>query len=802
MLICPACHAQNPDGAVLCERCSSQVSGETIVFEERTIVDPPRFGAPRPVAATPAAGDTLAPGDVVCQRYQILEAIGRGGMGCVYKVIDRHLERVVALKTIRPDLASDPAIVRRFKQEILLARQITHKNVIRIFDFGVDVDLRFITMEYFEGEDLHSRLIREGKLAPQAAVPIMIQICEALASAHAEEVIHRDLKPQNILVNGRNEIRILDFGLARLYEAPAASMVGGLLGTPDYMSPEQARGERVDLRSDLFAAGIVFHEMLTGALPFPGDSVMARLVARTRDRARPLSASDPSLPAALSRIVARCLEREPERRYASATEVLADLRQITSFAAPSQFASTIARLDARAKPLRLGAIVAVILAAMAGATVWFLRPKADAIPSPVEPYVAVLPLSTSGGSTEAKYAADGIRESISSHLFSARDVHAISPGAVDRADLSRSNDEIARKLGANLLLRGEVLEEVGRIRARLALYDVSKHANVWTGSTGGSSTELLSLEDDLARQLFEAMHLTSRMDAAGKAIRPPTGNMEAYDLYLRGRDALKNKRNNEAAAKEALASFEQAVAKDSSFALAWTGIADASVNLYRLNQESIDLERALDAARRASQNSSLPEVHLAAGSVYAQTGKNQQAIAEIQRALQVEPNSDDAYVRLGRVYLHMGQTKAALDALQNAVKLNPYYWYNHEQLARAYFRVGMGDQALTEFQKVAELAPDTASAYLGIGGVYMRQGKWEQSIPEYQRSIARQPSVEAYTSLGTAFFYLGRYSEALPNFQKAAQLNSRDPRALANLGSAYRQLNDNAKADEAFTRAI
>jgi tetratricopeptide (TPR) repeat protein len=198
----------------------------------------------------------------------------------------------------------------------------------------------------------------------------------------------------------------------------------------------------------------------------------------------------------------------------------------------------------------------------------------------------------------------------------------------------------------------------------------------------------------------------------------------------------------------------------------------------------------------------MPEVHLTAGSVYTQTGRPEEAIAEIRRALELQPNSDDAYVRLGRAYLEKGETNLAIQALKNAVRLNPYYWYNQEQLARAYFRIGKSDEALAAFRKTAELDPESASAHLGIAGVLVRQGKWEESIPEYKQSIALKPTATAYTSLGTVFFYLRRYREALPYFEKAAKLQNTVPLALANLGSAYRQTGQRDKANEIFGKAI
>ena len=304
MLICPECKTSNPDSAASCESCSTAFrldSPTTAVdqTDQRTEIAAPvssPFSSPLSGAAVARGFAGLVAGDVIAARYEIIAGIGQGGMGSVYKALDRELDRVIALKTIRPDLASNASVLRRFKQEILLARQISHRNVIRIFDFGVADGIRFITMEFVDGEDLKSRLRRTGKFAPDESVAVMRQICEGLQAAHAEDVIHRDLKPENILIDQQNHVRIMDFGLARSFEAPHVTRTGMLLGTPDYMSPEQARGDHADVRSDVFAAGLIFYELLTGDLPFKANSTVERLLQRTRERAQPPELVDPAIP--------------------------------------------------------------------------------------------------------------------------------------------------------------------------------------------------------------------------------------------------------------------------------------------------------------------------------------------------------------------------------------------------------------------------------------------------------------------------------------------------------------------------
>src|SRR5438874_1313682 len=334
-----------------------------------TMIDAPAKPAPRTRAGTTHAGQPmLEPGAVLAQRYEILEILGEGGMGAVYKAMDRELSRPVALKVIRPDLAGNQAILDRFKQELLLAREVTHKNVIRIYDLGEAEGMKFITMEYVEGEDLRTLIHEQTKLAPEEAVEIMQQVCRALEAAHSVGIIHRDLKPQNIMRDKSGRILVMDFGLARTLEGDGMTQTGALVGTMDYMSPEQALGKDLDQRSDLFTLGLIFYELLTGKMPYKADSVVASLLKRTQERAVPVSSHDATIPKALSNVVSKCMEPDINLRYQNAGEVLADLEawQGGRAAATLRFPSALTPWG-RSFPLHwYGAAVAVVILAIVG----------------------------------------------------------------------------------------------------------------------------------------------------------------------------------------------------------------------------------------------------------------------------------------------------------------------------------------------------------------------------------------------------------------------------------------------------
>src|SRR5437867_688387 len=326
---CPVCQADNPSTAGTCEQCNSPFPlsdapmppteyGQAAGWSAVVTVRPP---------SEVAAKGQLEPGSVLGERYEILQLLGQGGMGAVYKARDIELERLVALKLIRPDLASHPEILRRFKQEVILARDVSHRNVVRIYDLGQASGVRFITMEYVEGRDLRALLHEKRKLTPEEAVPIFLQIAAALEAAHSAGIVHRDLKPQNILADKNGRVYVMDFGVARSLETPGMTQTGALMGTPEYMSPEQAKGLKVDARSDLFSMGIIFYEMLSGILPFKADTAMATMFKRMQERVVPLAQAVPGMPLFLSDIVSKCMEIDVEKRYQSSRAIAEDLEK-------------------------------------------------------------------------------------------------------------------------------------------------------------------------------------------------------------------------------------------------------------------------------------------------------------------------------------------------------------------------------------------------------------------------------------------------------------------------------------------
>jgi serine/threonine protein kinase/Flp pilus assembly protein TadD len=782
--------------------------------------------APSPVPISDSAlhlAQLFPPGTLLGARYRILRVLGEGGMGAVYQARDQELDRVIALKVIRPELAGNPTILQRFKQELILARNVTHKNVVRIFDMGEADGIKFITMEYVDGEDLRSILRREGKFAPRDAVHVVEQVCRALDAAHAEGVIHRDLKPQNIMRDSQGRIVVMDFGLARSLDTSGMTQTGALVGTLEYMSPEQALGTELDQRSDLFTVGLIFFELLSGRMPYKADTALASLMKRTQERAAPVSSVDTSVPKALSNIVSRCLERDPKMRYHSAREILqqleawdanptitpSDLARMAP--APSRTVQISLPLPERRGWLFAGAaaLLLLLLLALPGARNLIFHGQTRLESTAGIPdvskgkYLAVLPFRILGEQKPLEYVAEGVAEALSAKLFQLQEVHLASSSATEKfANTSQPLDKVARALGVNLILQGTIQGSSDKLRITLDLQNVPTGERVWSQEFSGVPQDLLTLEDQAYSSLVGALELKPTNEEQARLATHPTENVTAYDMYLQGRTLLHGK-NGAQDAQTAVRFFDSALNNDKNFALAYTGIADASLRMYKDTKDGIWAQKALLAAQQAERlNPRLAEVHLSLGSVYSATGKSNEAIEELKRALALAPNSDEAYRRLGDAYKASGRKPEALAAYQSAVNANSYYWYNHNNLGSAYLQFGDADKALQEYQRVTEMSPDNATGYANIGATYLRQAKWAEAIPSFQKALALQPDADIYSNLGTAYFFLGRYGDSVKMFDQAVALSPKNEQLMGNLGDAYRASGRGPEAAATYDKAI
>ncbi|HET9802404.1 MAG TPA: tetratricopeptide repeat protein, partial [Candidatus Acidoferrum sp.] len=750
------------------------------------------------------------PGEELGPRFVLEALLGEGGMGRVYKAYDRELDRFIALKVLLPDLASDPQIIQRFKHELLLASRISHKNILRIHDLSEADGVKFITMAFVDGEDLHNILKREHPLPLDRALKIARQLCDALDAAHHEGVVHRDFKPHNVLVGANDQVFVSDFGLATSFETAKMGMTrsGAFVGTPRYMSPEQVEGGKIDHRSDLYSLGLVMYEMATGEVPFSGESTWQVMYQRVKEKPKNPKTIKPDLPDWVARVVMHCLERDPALRYQSAREVLADIDANRSpslphgvrFALPSGASRW---LIAGGAGLVLGA---ALFFAIPATRHWILRGGAAEPVTPGLPpfsqgkFIAVLPFRVLGSDNSLNYVADGLGEALSAKLFQLSDVRIASASASSKAnDQKTPLPRIAQDLGVNYIIHGLVQGSGDKLRIVVNLENMVDNRLQWSQEFSGVTDDLLTLEDQIYGKLTDILQSKSQNASAAAH---PTENVAAYDLYLRGRTALRNQQDPKNV-QAAITLFDDAIKKDPSFALAYTGMADASLFMYREKKDRFWSEKALASAQQAERlNDKLPEVHFSLGTVYSQVGQTSQAISELKRALEIAPNSDEAYRRLGRAYLATGQKDEAIKALQKAVEINPYYWMNQSALGAAYIDFGNYEGALKQFQTVTQLEPQNAAGYDNLGSVYSRMGRYEESVTAYQKALAIQPYAATYSNLGTSFFYLKRYQESVQMFQKAVEMSPGEETIVGNLADAYRWAGDKNKANATYDQAI
>lgn len=838
-MLCPYCRAENADTSLRCAHCGNAFP---VVDDAETMVGGGVSASKQPAARPPATASgvmtpppgssggsapgagsgtswptyvgrvsQLEPGTEFGPRYRIEALIGEGGMGTVYKAYDRDLDRVVALKLLRAELTADSDAMRRFKQELLLASKISHKNILRIHDLGDAGGIKFISMAFVEGEDLHAVLKREGKLPLDRVLSIARQLCGALEAAHNEGVVHRDLKPHNVMIDRSGTAYISDFGLAKSLDAGAVGMTrtGEYLGTPRYMAPEQVEAKPVDHRTDLYSLGLILYEMATGDVPFTGQTTLQLMYQRVKEKPKNPKEINPDLPDYLVKVIMGCLETKPERRYQSAAEILRDLE---AEKAQSRSRSVRIELPAPAEKPWLWAVMGVVLLAVISLAFPAVRHRIFGPPavsngtsvpaSAAQKYIAVLPFRVLGEEAQLTYIAEGLVEGLSAKLFQLKDVRVASATATAEAMSKGSLDKIARALGVGLVVQGTVQGARDQLRIVVNLEDVAGGKRLWSKEFSGVAQDILTLEDEIYGQMVTAMNLSLSNEEMARVAIKPTGNIEAYDLYLRGRNAMRrfqDPRN----IQSALDFYQQALEKDPGFALAYTGLADASMAMYREKKDPVWAERARGAAEQARDlNDNLPEVHFSLGSVYSATGRTAQAIVELTRALELAPNSDEGFRRLGAAQLAAGKPNEAIAAYRRAIEVNPYYWANHNSLGAVFLQVGEYEMALASYRRVTELEPDNSVGYENMGATYMYMGRYDDAITSLQLALQRQPHHATYSNLGTVYYFKKQYEDAVKMYEKAVELNPNDEVLMGNLADAYRSSGQGEKATATYNQAI
>ena len=747
--------------------------------------------------------------------YQITEKLGEGGMGEVFLARDTSLHRKVALKFLPPAMRQDESAHKRFLREAQSAAALDHPNICTIHEVGHDEGRDFIVMEYVDGQTLRDRL-NQGELPLGDALQIAIEVAEGLSEAHEKGIVHRDLKPSNIMLTRKGHAKIMDFGLAKQLAPPdwietreeTVSVVtrdGTPVGTLAYMSPEQLRGEAIDVRSDIFSLGIVFYEMLGREHPFRSATQIATCGRILHEAPGSLRQFNPKVDEELEHLVVRMLAKDPAGRPHDAGGLLGELRALVrSGSLVLPLPDRILRYLKDRKALAISGLALLTLIALI-ATVWPMIPTIWQIvtgrryPSaiPERQYLAVLPFVAVNGTPETTAYSRGLTETVNARLTKLTVRHSLQvvPAAEVRAQEIHTAEQARREFGVNLVLEGSLHQSGDMVRVTYALVDAGGRRQLLADAITAPANDPFALEDRVVDSVLRALEV--ELPPLEKTALAARGTMQpvAYDYYLRGRGYLQDYHRPESVAN-AIGVFHRALEQDPGYALAYAGLGEAYWHRYEQTQDGKWAGEALAACGQAvTMDASLASGHTCLGVVLTGSGKYEQAVQEFQRASLLDPTSDDAYRGLAAAYESLGKLADAEKTYRRAIALRPQYWAGYSWLGTFYFRNGRQSEALGMFNQVIKLAPDSFRGYSNLGGVYLAEGRYADAVPMCERSIALRPTGPAFSNLGTAYFFQRRFEEAAHAYEEATKLDQREWLLWGNLGDAYRS--SPAKQDQA-----
>ncbi len=749
--------------------------------------------------------------------FEILEKLGEGGMGVVYCARDLKLDRLVALKILQPEQMANPRRRARFASEAKAASALNHPNIVTIYEIETVDGVDYIAMEFIRGVTL-AELVPATGMELALALEHASQTASALAAAHAAGIVHRDVKPANIMVSKSGLVKLLDFGIAIMEQpevdpnATTSTMAfltrpGTVVGTLAYMSPEHAQGGGVGPRSDIFSLGVVLYQMLTGRLPFQGGSQVGLLYEIVHTPAPPLCKVRPELPPALGRVVERALEKDPEQRYQSTGELLNDLKEISrqlesGVSANKVTVALAARKVDRRKILGAAALVASILLLIA-VLAWRFAPRwLNRVPA--EKKIAVLPFRNIGGDRDNEAFCDGVMESLTSELTELSQFHGslwVVPASEVRREGLASPGEARRALGANLVITGSVQRDHDHVHLTANLVDASTMRQLRSREIQRPAGEEADLQDSVVQEIAGMLELELGTRERQALAAGQTATSGAYDLYLQARGHLQRRGHGDI--DQAIQMFQQAVVLDPKYALAYAGLGEAYWRKYRETSDTKWVEPARKNCQLAlALNNQIAPVYLTLGIIEEGAGHHELALDALEKARQLEPANPSVFSELGAVHEAMGKLDLAESSFQAATKLRPDDWTSLNSLGGFYYRQGRYRDAIPLFVKVTELAPANSQGYTNLGATNAMLGQNDAAADSFKQSIALRPTASAYTNLGTIYYFQGRCAEAVPQMKQASDLAPNSEQMWGNLGDAYACANRKADANLAYQRAV
>ena len=697
-------------------------------------------------------------GETVCH-YRIIGQIGQGGMGIVYKALDTRLNRAVALKFLPPEISRDEEAKERFVHEAQAASALDHHNICNVHEIDVTPEGQiFIVMAYYEGETLKKRVER-GPLPMNEAIELAIQAGSGLAKAHEAGIVHRDIKPANIMVTGEGEAKILDFGLAKLARQSKLTKVGTTLGTFAYMSPEQTRGEEVDHRTDIWSLGVVLYEMITGQLPFKGEYENAVVYSILNAHQAPMRGMRTGVPTELERIVEKALAKNPAERYQHADDFVADLRSVKRRLETGETPGAAVGPERHKKPpwflyaglvvVTVGVILAVIL---------LMTPTREPLDS-----IAVLPFQNLSADPEQEYFSDGMTEALITELSRIKALRVISRTSIIRyKKTDRSLPQIAKELNVSAVIEGSVQRVQDDVRITYQLVKAAPEEHLGANSFTRNFKNILALQSDVAQAIAREIRVTVTPEEHKQLASSRPVNPEAHEAYLKGRFFIN--KFNEADERKGISYFEQAIAKDSSYALAYAGLAEGYDDLWSLGV--------------MSANDAFPKIKTWA-----------------MKALSIDETLAEAYAIIGDVESAEWNWQGAEENCKRAIGLNQNYATVHSNYAWYLFWMKRYDEALSEAKRALEIDPLSLFTKVTVGLFLFSKHQYDSAMTQVNEALNIDSNyVFAYRVLGNFCEWKGNFEEAIAQYQKAIALG--DYPTLAFAAHAYARSGNVMKARE------